>query len=147
MRFARQREQRGVQPEPEVRPELIGFAENDPYLYEFYDQSGALVYLHDADCRRIEFEPISEQLRLTFTFGDVAYVEGCLINADIVFTLEDVRFIVWAHHGESIDDEHGAFRGQVRDFSWFGTQRFALWLTDLQLEFRASRIEYAISHH
>ncbi len=131
--------------EREIRPELIGFAEDDPWLYEFYDQSGDLIYLHDADCTQIAFEPVREQLRLTFAFGDVAYVEGCLTNADVIFTLDDVRLILCAHDGGPINDRHGEYRGQVKDFSWFGTQRFALSLIDLHMEFRASRVEYAIA--
>ena len=73
----------------QVRPELIGFVEEDPYLYEFRDASGDLIYLHDADCTKIDFAPLSETLTLTFRFGDVAYVEGCLTNADVVSTLRD----------------------------------------------------------
>lgn len=147
MRFKRRHPRQTVHAEPEVRPELVGFSEDDPWLYEFYDQTGDLIYLHDADCTKIEFEPISEQLRLTFAFGGVAYVEGCLTNADVTFTFDGVRIIYCSHDGNAIPDEFGDRRGQVSDLSWYGNQRFTLSLVDLHMEFRASRIEYAITRH
>lgn len=109
--------------EPEVRPDLVEFAEDDPWLYQFDDHSGDVIYLHEADCTQILFEPLAEPLRFTFTFGAVSHVDRCLTDADVTFTLDGVHFIDCEHVGAPIGSETGGLRFRSSTCMWSFKQR------------------------
>lgn len=48
------------------RPKLIGLADGETDLYEFYTVGGEYVYVHDMECGDIDFRPLTKQLALTF---------------------------------------------------------------------------------
>jgi hypothetical protein len=128
----------------EVSPTLVGFADENPYLYEFDTSSGEHIFLHDTECTVIKYQPVEQRLTICFDFGDTEFAEGSPTNARVVFTMDGVLDFECFY--SVVDGDYPAARGQVCDFVCRDS-RLELSLMDLQVFFTASRIECSVTRH
>ncbi|MFN8158016.1 MAG: hypothetical protein U0R68_11405 [Candidatus Nanopelagicales bacterium] len=95
-------------------------------LYEFRTTSGAHVYLHDTDLRRIATDVGSPgRLHLTFEY-DPEWVPPELASTPVIqFDCHEATMIAWDIDQDSVSDPD-APQGQVSFFDWDGLDGFSL---------------------
>lgn len=111
-------------------------------LYEFWTDGGLHVYLHDADLRRITYEPgRPPALAFEFLQEPLALSDQSWITVD--FRFEDVRIHNW--HDDPVghclaSENDDASPGQVDGVYWNGQDYFTLDSFLVQVDFTAARV-------
>ncbi len=132
---------------PYPRPaRLVGFAmENPPTaangLYEFQDETGSWIRLHDAICTAITYRPGGPpSLVIDFVFDHPDWVPDGLRHGGVVRLRFDRAVVTaWLNDGAEPDADNIP-GGQISDLSWDGEARFMVSLLSNSIYFTATSV-------
>lgn len=103
-------------PHARPNPVYLGFAEPEPNLYEFRTDTGVYVYLHELECVRVAYLPLTRTLTTTFDGGPTGLVSAMAVT----LTFAEAEICRWESIGEPVTpeivEERPRVRGQVSDF-------------------------------
>ena len=130
----------------------VGFANENPNLYEFTTAGGDRVSLHDAYFESLRYEVgAPSDVVLTFVLGEDRELptepgRQCMGGSRIMFRFGDAYIIMWESSQEEPDyrSDRAVPHGQVGDFRVYDSRCFAIEMIDDAIYVEASTIEVSI---
>jgi hypothetical protein len=111
--------------------------------YEFFTDTGAHVYLHDADLLDVTWNP-DASLRFRFAYDPDWTPEEAKDTPVIELTFQQVQILRWDTDMQAATGG-GDYLRQVRDFAWDGFDGFAMASYTVNLDFTAARMNVVLT--
>ena len=133
--------------------QFAGFADDDPYLYEFTTDDGLVVNLHDGFFEGFRYEVGAPPTVLfTFVFGEAAIDSqdqaspAAVSNARITLRFDDAYVLSWESFQEMphYRGDGTVPHGEVHEFYRYVGRCFGLQTIDDEIYVEATRVSVAI---